>query len=72
MANKASRLGGKTPSLLETIMKDEEKTPEYHASEVTRITKELDNLKGFSEDGIVRTVLRERIKQERQLSMKDN
>ena len=32
--------------------------------EAIRIMKELENLRGFSEDGIVRTVLRERVEQE--------
>lgn len=41
----------------------------YHGAESGRIQAELDNLQGdFAEDGIVRTVLRDRISQERPLS----
>lgn len=38
----------------------------YHQQEAKRIQKELDNLgPEFAEDGIVRTVLRSRIEQEK-------
>jgi len=37
----------------------------YHAGEASRIAMELVNLgPGFTEDGIIRTVLRERVEQE--------
>ena len=39
----------------------------YHQQEAIRIQKELDDLgPGFAEDSIIRTVLRNRIKQEKQ------
>jgi len=38
----------------------------YHAAEAARIAGELDNLgPGYADDGIVRTILRRRVEQER-------
>ena len=43
-----------------------ETSKEYHADAAVRIAEELDNLgPGFAEDGVVRTVLRQRVEQER-------
>ncbi len=43
-----------------------EESRRYHAAEASRIANELDDLgDGFAEGGIVRFVLNERIKQER-------
>lgn len=43
-----------------------ETSREYHAAEAVRIAGELDNLgPGYAEDGVVRTVLRQRVEQEK-------